>query len=415
MEDDNIFTFLPLTLSMKTIGGLAIPLIRRGTPLPSRRTHHFSTAVDNQTAVSMMVYFGESPIAEKNMLVAKIELNKIPEKPRGEPQINTTFEIDQHCRIKITAKEEKSGRSISSEVEEAHTSLTKEKIEEMLSKANEERKEDEETAQQIDSRNKAASVIQRAEKYIQAQQAYGVSNSTYRQIEETLANLGLSVQDDNIGAIRNNTSRLERLLPDASFGGFGNLFGVNIFDDVFGSFTGRQKPQASDAGIPRKKPPSLQRDKKEQPAKSEEVVEDKRGLFSAGQQFDAKCVVRDLFAQATHGIVVIDAYVGEDVLNLLTVKREGVVVKLLTSKVSPALLTLAQDFNRQYKGLEIRASKAFHDRFIIVDNRDCYHFGASLEHLGNKAFMFSKISEPAMTSTLKKQWLEAWDQATQKL
>ena len=122
--------------------------------------------------------------------------------------------------------------------------------------------------------------------------------------------------------------------------------------------------------------------------------------------------MRDLFAQATGSIVIIDGYVGEDVLNLLTVKKEEVTVRLLTGKVSPAFLTLARDFARQYKGLEVRSSKVFHDRFIIVDDTNCYHFGASLEHLGSKTFMFSKIEELSIKSVLIKQWDEAWNQAT---
>lgn len=121
--------------------------------------------------------------------------------------------------------------------------------------------------------------------------------------------------------------------------------------------------------------------------------------------------MRDIFAQATGSIVIIDGYVGEDVLNLLTVKRDTVWAKLLTGKVSPAFLTLARDFARQYKTLEIRSSKAFHDRFIIIDDKDFYHFGASLEHLGNKTFMFSKLDEPSIQDALRKQWQEAWDQA----
>lgn len=411
MTDETIFKFLPLTLSIATVGGIATPLVRRGTPLPAQRTQRFSTAVDNQTLVSVDVYFGESPIAKKNIFVAKCELTEIPKAPQGEPDIEVTFEVDQQCRIKITAKENKSGKTISSKVEEAHTHLTREKVEEMLLKANAAHKADEVAAEQIDVRNKAANVICRAEKYLQYQQKYGLSNSTDRQIEETLASLGLSVQDDNMGAIRDKTNRLEQLLP----GNSGNLFGSDIFDSFFRNPIRRHKTRVNDTGTRTKKASRPRPDKKKQPAQSEEVVESKKGLFSAGQHFDAKCVVRDLFAQATHEIVVIDAYVGEDVLNLLTVKREGVAVKLLTGKISPVLLTLAKDFNRQYKDLEVRSSTAFHDRFVIVDDRDCYHFGASLEHLGNKAFMFSKIEEPDMISALKKQWQEAWSQATQKL
>jgi hypothetical protein len=99
-------------------------------------------------------------------------------------------------------------------------------------------------------------------------------------------------------------------------------------------------------------------------------------------------------------------------LNLLTVKKDGVHVKLLAGKVSPVLLTLARDFNRQYKNLEIRTSKTFHDRFVFIDFRDFYHFGASLEHLGKKTFMFSKLEEPLIITTLRNHWTTGWGSAS---
>ena len=184
-----------------------------------------------------------------------------------------------------------------------------------------------------------------------------------------------------------------------------------MFAGLFGQFVkprAQVRPQARMAAPSARNLKSASNHKLEQ---SEEVAESKKGLFSAGQQFDAKRFVRDLFAQAKHSIDIIDGYVGEDVLNLLTVKLETVHVRLLTGKISPVFLTLARDFIRQYKGLEIRSSKAFHDRFIIVDNAHCYHFGASLEHLGNKAFMFSKIEESSMQQALLKQRDEAWKSA----
>ena len=83
----------------------------------------------------------------------------------------------------------------------------------------------------------------------------------------------------------------------------------------------------------------------------------------------------------------------------------------MTGKVPAAFLTLARDFNRQYKNLEIRTSRTFHDRFIFIDNQEFYHFGASIEHLGNKTFMFSKLEEPSIISILKTHWSDGWDTA----
>ena len=119
----------------------------------------------------------------------------------------------------------------------------------------------------------------------------------------------------------------------------------------------------------------------------------------------------DLLHQAKHDILIIDRYAGENLLCLLTVKLAVVRARLLTGKVRPALLTLAREFNRQYKGLEIRSSDAFHDRFIIIDDTHFYHFGASIEHLGNKAFMFSKIEEPSIITALRECCEKEWGKA----
>jgi hypothetical protein len=281
----------------------------------------------------------------------------------------------------------------------------------MLGKAKDSRREDQALVERIDTRNKAEALVHRAEIYLQSHQEYGLSNETHKQIEDTLASVGLALQDDDTTAIRDKSNRLEELLPKVGLGNVGDFFGADLLSGVFGP--AERQPQRAPSGAAKPEDRKAKGPPPKESAQSEQLAESKKGLFTAGQQFDAKSVVRDLFAQALREVVIIDAYVGEDVLNLLTVKRHTVHVKILTGKVSPAFLTLSRDFNRQYKNLEVRSSKAFHDRFVIVDDSEFYHFGASLEHLGNKAFMFSKLEEPAMIAALRNQWLQAWDQASQ--
>lgn len=412
MTEPTQYKFLPLTMSLETSGGIATSIARRGTPLPAKRKQQFTTTVDNQKAVSIVLYLGESPIASKNIRIGQVELTGLTDAPRGEPQIDVLLEIDQTCRIAVTATEKKTGTVMTSVLQVPSEHMVPERLEELLRTANDSCREDEEKVKAIEARNSANSLVNSAEKYLQEHQLYGFGNSTDKQIEEMLASLGLALQQDNIDAIREKSKRLQQLLPDANLGSFGGfLGGVGVFDNIFGKptpFTQR-RPQPT-AGTPTSQKPTSPPKPKE--TQSEEVAESKKGLFAAGQQFDAKRLLRDLFAQATGSIVIIDGYVGEDVLNLLTVKKEEVTVRLLTGKVSPAFLTLARDFARQYKGLEVRSSKVFHDRFIIVDDTNCYHFGASLEHLGSKTFMFSKIEELSIKSVLIKQWDEAWNQAT---
>lgn len=412
VTDATKFKFLPLTLSTGTLGGLSAPLVRRGTPLPTKRQQRFSTAVDNQTTVIIEVYLGESRIVAKNIRVGKVELVGIPEAPRGEPEIDITLEVDEQCKIKVTATEKKSGKVISSQVENAIIHLTAETVQEMLRKANDSLREDEALAQQIEAKNNTNSLIHRAEKYLQDHHTYGLDNSTDKQIEETLASLGLSLQENDLRAIEEKSRRLEQLLPGTTSGNLANFYDMFSF---LSSPTARKQPATQPTSNTSKKSNATGASGKGQAGQTEEMEESKKGLYSAGQHFDAKRLVRDLFAQAIHEIIVIDAYIGEDVLSLLTVKRDAVQVKLLTDKVSSALLTLSRDFLRQYKGLEIRSSKAFHDRFIVIDTKDFYHFGASLEHLGNKTFLFSKLEEPQVVAALQKQWTLAWGQAAKIL
>lgn len=144
----------------------------------------------------------------------------------------------------------------------------------------------------------------------------------------------------------------------------------------------------------------------------------KEGIFFAGQQFDAICFAKEIFSQATQSIVVIDGYVNDKVFELLAYyKAPAVVVSILTYPTQKnqhlkKVLPLVSDFNNQYKHLTIRTSEAFHDRFIIVDNQDFYHIGASIKDAGNRVFMFSRIEEPTIVNDLKTFWENEWSNAT---
>lgn len=410
------FKFLPLTLSLETKGGLSTPLVRRGTPLPATRTQRFSTSTDSQKTVTVAAYLGESPIAANNILVSKCELSGLPEAPAGELEIDVRFEVDDQCRVKITATDKKTGRQICSEVGSPSPHLTKEKVEEMLAKATASQEVDTESADRIETENKASNLLRRAERYLQDQQNHGLTNSADVQIDEAVASLGILLETNDFPAIRAKIKSLERLLPKTTFGSFEDLFTPGIFDSIFGTPTARQRrPTTPPLRGGQEKTPDDTSPREQKISKSMELTRSDKGIFSAGQHFDAKQLVRDLFTRAESEIAIIDAYVGEDVLNLLTVKRPSVAVKILTGKTSPAFLTLARDFNRQYKGIEVRSSNAFHDRFVIIDQKEHYHFGASLEHLGNKTFMFSKLEEPAMIEVLRKHWQQVWEEATRQV
>ena len=141
----------------------------------------------------------------------------------------------------------------------------------------------------------------------------------------------------------------------------------------------------------------------------------REGIYFAGQYFDAFQQVSQIFSEAGQSIAIIDGYVDERVLNLLTKKKTAVEVRVLTKNVSPALTTAAITFNKQYgqQGrLLLRTSSAFHDRFVIIDDKDFFHFGASIKDLGNRGFMFSLIEEAEVKNALLAKLSQEWATAT---
>lgn len=134
----------------------------------------------------------------------------------------------------------------------------------------------------------------------------------------------------------------------------------------------------------------------------------REGVYVAGQYFDALEPVREILSRATRSIVIIDGYLNEDVLSLLTSKETGVEVNIMTRDLSPALKIAATAFNKQYGKLSIRTSQAFHDRFLIIDDNYFYHFGASIKDLGRQGFMFSRIEELKAIETLRKEFTQEW-------
>ena len=134
----------------------------------------------------------------------------------------------------------------------------------------------------------------------------------------------------------------------------------------------------------------------------------REGVYFAGQYFDALKSFKDILSGAKRKIDMIDGYINEQVLDILTSKNSSVEVNILTKTVSPSLKIATQRFNQQYGKLSIRSSQAFHDRFVIIDNVDYYHFGASIKDLGKRGFMFSLIEEPSVITTLSKHYLQEW-------
>ena len=134
----------------------------------------------------------------------------------------------------------------------------------------------------------------------------------------------------------------------------------------------------------------------------------KEGVFFSGQYFDALRQVAEIVSNAKNSIILIDGYIGPETLDVLSGKKDNVTVQILTKQVSNQLKVLAQAFQKQYSNLKIRLSQAFHDRFLIIDDKEFYHFGASIKDLGKRGFMFSVIEEPDVISNISAKFQGEW-------
>lgn len=127
----------------------------------------------------------------------------------------------------------------------------------------------------------------------------------------------------------------------------------------------------------------------------------KQGVFFDGQVFDAYELASKIIRSAKKSIVLIDNYIDESTLALLTKKNQGVKVLLLSRNVNKALALDVQKANTQYGDFEIKAFDKSHDRFLIIDETDVYHLGASLKDLGKKWFAFSKLDISSVENIFK--------------
>jgi len=121
----------------------------------------------------------------------------------------------------------------------------------------------------------------------------------------------------------------------------------------------------------------------------------KKGVFFEGQIFDAHVLVSKIIRSAKHSIIIIDNYIDDTVLTLLTKRKKSVTVKIFTKTISKQLALDLKKYNSQYPPVEIKKFKYAHDRFIIIDDKEVFHFGASLKDLGKKWFAFSKLEKDA--------------------
>lgn len=141
-------------------------------------------------------------------------------------------------------------------------------------------------------------------------------------------------------------------------------------------------------------------------ANSGEPIKEK--IFLKGFYYDASKELRNIVKSAKDKIYVIDNYIDENILDFFTMKESKVDLKFITKNISKAARQMIKSYTQQYHKLEIRTSDNYHDRFIIIDEKTFYHFGASLKDLGKKVFMYSKIEENENKKMLLEKWQNDW-------
>jgi len=206
VKDVLLLDVTPLSLGIETLGGVSTKLIEKNTTIPTKKSQVFSTAEDNQPAVSIRVLQGEREMATDNKLLGNFELVGIAPAPRGVPQIEVTFDIDANGIVNVSAKDKGTGKEQKIQIQ-ASGGLSDEEIEKMVKDAEANKEADKKKRESVDVRNQADTLIHSTEKNLK-EHGSKISDAEKKAIEDGSSSLKESLKGEDIEDIKKKTETL---------------------------------------------------------------------------------------------------------------------------------------------------------------------------------------------------------------
>ncbi len=212
VKDILLLDVTPLTLGIETLGGIRTPLIERNTTIPTKKSQVFSTAADNQPAVTINVLQGEREMAADNKSLGRFDLVGIPPAPRGIPQIEVTFDIDANGIVNVSAKDLGSGKEQKITVT-GGSGLNKDEIEKMVKDAEKHKEEDEKRKESIEVKNNAESFIYSSEKML-SEYKDKIDSETKEKVEKEINELKELIKSDDIEKIKVKMDEAQKIVQE---------------------------------------------------------------------------------------------------------------------------------------------------------------------------------------------------------